>query len=63
VTDEPDECAASQRDLDRLEKRATRNLMKFNKEKCQTVYLAKNSPMNQYLLGPTDWRVALQRRS
>lgn len=33
VTDTPDGCAAIQRNLDRLEKAANKNLMKFNEGK------------------------------
>ena len=53
-TDTPDACAAIQRDLDRLEKWADRNLMKFNKGKCHVPHLGRNNPMHQYTLG-TDW--------
>ncbi|GAB0186899.1 mitochondrial enolase superfamily member 1 [Grus japonensis] len=39
-----------QRVLDRLEKLANRNLMKFNKEKCKALHLGRNDPMHQYTL-------------
>ncbi|KAK4811083.1 hypothetical protein QYF61_016369 [Mycteria americana] len=49
--DTPEDRAASQRDLDRLEKWADRNLMQFNQGKCQVLHLGKNNPMHQYMLG------------
>ena len=46
VADIPEGWAAIQRDLNRLEKWADRNLMKFNKGKCKLLHLGKNNPMH-----------------
>ncbi|GAB0209103.1 mitochondrial enolase superfamily member 1 [Grus japonensis] len=54
VADTPEDHAVIQRDLDRLEKWADRNLMKFNKGKCKVLHLRRNNPMQQYMLGATQ---------
>ncbi|KAK4830009.1 LOW QUALITY PROTEIN: hypothetical protein QYF61_008272 [Mycteria americana] len=50
VVDTPEGCAAVQRDLDRLEKWAERNLMKFNK-KYSILHLGRKNSMHQHMLG------------
>lgn len=49
----PEGCATIQRDLDRLEKWADRNLREFNK-KCKVLHLSRNYPMQQSMLGATQ---------
>jgi len=51
VADTPEGCAAIQRDLNRLESWAERNLVKVNKGKCRVLQLGKNNPMHQYRPG------------
>lgn len=52
--DIPRSCAAVQKELDRLEKLANRNLVKFSEEKCEVLHLGKNSPRQLYILRTTQ---------
>lgn len=45
VADMPADCPTIQRNLDRLEKWANRNLIKLNREECKVLHLGRNHPM------------------
>ncbi|GAB0209551.1 mitochondrial enolase superfamily member 1 [Grus japonensis] len=51
VANTPEGCAAIERDLDRLESWAERNLMKLHKGKCRVLHLGRNNLKHQYKLG------------
>ncbi|KAK4806638.1 hypothetical protein QYF61_022944 [Mycteria americana] len=63
VADTPEGCVAIQRDLDRLEKWADRNLMKFNKGNCQVLPLGRNNPMHQPMLGVSQLERSLAEKA
>jgi len=51
-----------QRDLDRLEKQADKNLMNFSEVKCQILHLGSHYAHHRHRLRKTCWKAALQRR-
>jgi len=56
MDDTRDGCALSQRDINRLQNWAERNLMKFNKGKCDILHLWRNNAGHQYILGAASLR-------
>jgi len=59
----PEGCAVIWRNLNRLEKFADRNLMKFNKEYCKVLHLGRKTPGTSTCWGPPSWKTALQHRT
>ncbi|KAK4808476.1 hypothetical protein QYF61_005793 [Mycteria americana] len=54
AADTPECCAAIQRDLNRMEKWANKNLLKFNNGKCKILHMGRNKPMHKYMLVATQ---------
>ncbi|TRZ06476.1 hypothetical protein HGM15179_020631, partial [Zosterops borbonicus] len=63
VVDTPERCAAIQKYLDRLERWAEKDCLKFNKVQCRVLHLVRNNSRHQYRLEVTCWKAVLWRRT
>lgn len=55
--------AILQRDLDKLEERASKKCMKFDKDKCKVLHLGRNNQKPQYWLGSVLLSSSLAKRN
>lgn len=55
VSEAPEDHTATQRDVDRLEKCADKNVLKFNQGTWRVLPLGRNSPRYQDRLGLPGW--------
>jgi len=63
MTDMPEGHSAFQRDLNRLEKWADRNLMKFSKEKFKACMWEGTVPCTNICQGPLSWKATWQKKT
>ena len=63
VTDVPEGHAATQKDLVRLETRADRNLLKFNKENGKVLQMRRKIPCTSACWGTPNWKAAWHKRT
>lgn len=63
VVDTPVGHDAIWRDLDRPEKQAEKNLMEFDKEKCEVPHLRRNNFRHQDMLGTSQLEKSFQKRT
>ncbi|GAB0182220.1 mitochondrial enolase superfamily member 1 [Grus japonensis] len=62
VAEMPEGRTSIQRDLNRLEKWADRNLMKFNNEKCKILHLKRTKSMHLYMLGASQLESSFEEK-
>lgn len=63
MLDMPEGHAANQRELNRVDNWEDRNIMGFNKEKCEALHLGRNYPTHLCIWGPPSWKADQQKRT
>lgn len=59
----PEACVTIQRQFKWVEKLADRNLLKFSRQKWQTLILGRSNLRHQYILEPPSLKAAFQKRT